>query len=601
MDRVKQIVGKNIISIVCGGVALIALIAWLWVRGWYTDFGKELATRTKFNSDITSLLGQRRNSLIVNPEKTDTKAEPLGRFPNAEVIATGESKMSALHKQAVSALNTLVEVNKRGHDLLVPGSLPRPDENAAYGFRERYRAAMFPVRKTAAPAPGGAAPGGTGMPAIPAHPGRASSGGDAAGRPGASREPCSRRGRRRLAPQGATGPVGAPGIPAAPPATGATGTAGAAAPAPAAAPGDAGRPRRPSGRDGRPAARPGHRGLGRRAGGPRRAGRPRDEHPRRHPPGRRAPVGRGDQRRLPSEVGGGGLRQAGVRAGGPDDRQEGEQPRAAGASVHEEAPHLRRRRPAQEGQQEQDLHGDGAVRPEPLAHDGGRDQPAQADPEEIWYAQMSVWVQQDIARAIRDMNVVKDPKTGREVTGIPLSRVKHLISIDVRPGIDMYYTVATASGTGTAAAAPAEGEIPRVFTQTVTGRVCNSMYDVVRSQVTAVVDEASVGKFMEKLESGRMLTVLEVNQSKVSNGAARDLGFDYGDRPVVRVTITCEHLFFRQWTVGGKLMPEAVQKLLGVAPANPAEPGARGAPAAPRPSRAVRRAVPRSGRPPACR
>jgi hypothetical protein len=191
--------------------------------------------------------------------------------------------------------------------------------------------------------------------------------------------------------------------------------------------------------------------------------------------------------------------------------------------------------------------------------------------ESMWYAQMNVWVQQDVARAIAEMNTFRDradPSKTRPSSGVYESRVKHLKSISLGSGFDMYYTAASAAGaTGDeSAAAAAQTKQPKVYKDSPTGRACGPMYDVVHSTLTAIVSQNAVEDLIRTLESGRMVTVLSVEEKKIDNAIAADQGYDYGPAPVVQVKIKCEHLFLRDWTTRGQKapMPAEVRKRLGV-------------------------------------
>src|SRR5204863_5473876 len=129
--------------------------------------------------------------------------------------------------------------------------------------------------------------------------------------------------------------------------------------------------------------------------------------------------------------------------------------------------------------------------------------------------------------------------------------------LDVLPGFAMYVPAAPPSAGGaivpgqTGASVSAADADPKMYGMPdgVTGRVCNTMYDVVHSTVTVVCNEASVGNFIKMLQNNRLITVLSVDSMvKVDTAAARDLGYDYGTDPVVRVTLKLEHLFMRGWT-----------------------------------------------------
>lgn len=202
--------------------------------------------------------------------------------------------------------------------------------------------------------------------------------------------------------------------------------------------------------------------------------------------------------------------------------------------------------------------------------------------ENMWYAQVALWVQQDVCRAIATLNQTSP--------NIPNSPVKHLLSIDVKQDITMYTLKGGAGsapaaapgndlGGGGTAAGPA-GQVVDIdakdYTLSPTGRVCNRLYDVVQFNVTAVVDAKAVKPFIQQLQYAQFINVVEVDIQGVDLDESLDEGYEYGKRPVVEVRMRCEALFLRDWTawvppanpekdkpIQGP-MPLEVQRLLGI-------------------------------------
>lgn len=206
--------------------------------------------------------------------------------------------------------------------------------------------------------------------------------------------------------------------------------------------------------------------------------------------------------------------------------------------------------------------------------------------EDIWFAQMSLWIQQDVCAAVARENA--NSKT------IPTSPVKHLVAVDVRQDQSLYVV----SG-GLAAAAPAApavdengNEIPvdggaapagptKNYTLSSTGRVCNSLYDVVQFELVVVVDREYVTNFIRQLQAGRFIAVLDADIQSIDLEEAVSQGYDYGQKPVVELRVKCESLFLREWTAyNNGPMPMVVKQLLRVPPPPAAAPPAEGAPEA---------------------
>jgi len=210
--------------------------------------------------------------------------------------------------------------------------------------------------------------------------------------------------------------------------------------------------------------------------------------------------------------------------------------------------------------------------------------------EDIWYAQMSLWVQQDVCNAIATLNGSRP-----EYKNIPTNPVKHLIAIEIPQTIAMYAIKGGAPGVGvtpavptpaapppsdtggdtggdaSAAAAATPSATPGVgidvkdYTLGPTGRVCNRLYDVVQFNVDVVVDAQMVKPFIQQLQYRQFINVLEMDVQGVDLDAALDEGFEYGKKPVVELKLKCEALFLRDWTAWvPSWVPADVRRLLNI-------------------------------------
>lgn len=203
------------------------------------------------------------------------------------------------------------------------------------------------------------------------------------------------------------------------------------------------------------------------------------------------------------------------------------------------------------------------------------------DPQ-IWFAQTVLWIEQDVAQAIIAAN-----KNAKNVLDAP---VKHLVSLRVPFGIDQYVLPGPAMGMpvsadGTAMPIPVDANgAPAVFAASPTGRVCNELYDVIHFELILRVDYRKIPQVLSELERNRLFTILSSGISAVNAAEEKRVnGYVYGDQPVAEVTLTCEALFLRSWTVDKEnnfknaLMPDMVQYVLpgakpppgGVAPMDP--------------------------------
>jgi len=181
--------------------------------------------------------------------------------------------------------------------------------------------------------------------------------------------------------------------------------------------------------------------------------------------------------------------------------------------------------------------------------------PAAPEPYNIFAAQLSLWVQQDVAAAINECN-----KGSKNVIDAP---VKRLIKIQVPA---MFIKAADVPTSGDPDAA-----INKSLAYSPTGRVSNPLYDVVHFSLQVDVEGAKVNQFLHELSRNRFINTYNLNYNAVDAAERLGQGFVYGDKPVVNLQLDCEALFLRKWTV--PLMPPTVKASLGITdqPAAPTE------------------------------
>jgi hypothetical protein len=219
-----------------------------------------------------------------------------------------------------------------------------------------------------------------------------------------------------------------------------------------------------------------------------------------------------------------------------------------------------------------DVHHPGVPTPSQLAS------PTTVD---VWAAQLGLWIQEDVVEAIATTN--------GDARGVQNAVIKRLHEIKVpKEYITKMGRVALTDSSGLAIRTEGyggggvvmedpsmvqaeEGAIPEDPNKppkdpraSATGRVCNPLYDVVHFHVVVDADAARFREFMARLVSNRHITILAVDLEGVDRDREFQFYYVYGDKPVVRVKLTCEALLFREWTV--PLMPEFVKKALKVEP-----------------------------------
>lgn len=220
------------------------------------------------------------------------------------------------------------------------------------------------------------------------------------------------------------------------------------------------------------------------------------------------------------------------------------------------------------------------------------DQPRIAD---LWEGQMTLWVTQDIVRAIQLANEqVTESHNGRSVITAP---VKRLVSIEV---VDGYIGVTARSGVGSltirsrrddaeaAGARPPQRtnrdrqaptidyheiertrqlaqnaervadlesqdpdqKLPEAFESSMSGRISNVLYDVRHARVELIVDYQQLPLLFKKLSQVNFMTVLEMGMADVDEYEALRSGYVYGPGDSVRVALLVESIWLRKWVVG---------------------------------------------------
>jgi hypothetical protein len=130
-----DIIKKNIVSLICGVIALLAVIALFWpIGGYYDNLRSQVQQRAAVNQQIRSLMTRPRTLPVTSLENPEPR--PLGQFPTPSAIAAGKAVMDAVSKQAQGVMDVAVKYNRR--QLLVPNSLPRTPAAIGIEFRRRY-------------------------------------------------------------------------------------------------------------------------------------------------------------------------------------------------------------------------------------------------------------------------------------------------------------------------------------------------------------------------------------------------------------------------------------------------------------------------------
>ncbi len=417
MDKALYIIKKNVLSIVCGFVALLAMIALAYpLAGMRAKFRTELTQRAQSYTQAQTLLKEQRFLPIVQP---GAEAQPLDRFPTDQIITAGKDARDTVHNQSDELMNRAVALNKAGHDLLLPDTLPDP----SYRVFD-YRRAYLDVMQKQIPA--------------------------------------------------ALGSVMPPN---------------------------------------------------------------QDEINKK--------IAELHQTEVEDKI---------YKINGQEANRE--QLEHDFLEIQQRLPEKLR----QESATQHKLYMD----PTALTINSVMNNPsARPTPSDVWYAQLSLWIQQDVAAAIIAAN------NNIPTSNILTDAVKRFSQLRIAEGISAYVQPAG----GPAAAAPPDesgGTDVRDFTRSPTGHVSNDLYDVVQFNLVLEVDQEQIPLVLHELQRDKMMTVLGVEITPVDPVQADAQGYIYGSSPVVQLSLACESLLMRKWTV--PLMPDDVKTALHVAPPAPRRP-----------------------------
>ncbi len=200
---------------------------------------------------------------------------------------------------------------------------------------------------------------------------------------------------------------------------------------------------------------------------------------------------------------------------------------------------------------------------------------------DVWAAQIGIWIQTDICSAIAQTNKTLGRPVGVDgrIT-VPNACVKRLVRTNITPAYvtangPLMFGSTGGGGMGGPGIAPAVSPMPgmqpavpqktiptvvRSFQPTFTGRVSNEVYEVVHFSFTVDIEAANCRALLANLTNGRFITVLSTNATALDRGACQAAGLLYGPEPVVQMTVVAESVFFHDWTKDW--MPELVAKAL---------------------------------------
>jgi hypothetical protein len=138
-----QLLKKNILSVICGVVVLLAIVAYfVFVTGLYTGAGgleaKAKERKAKFDS-LQAMITKQRTLPVVELNSTSAP-HPLEVFPTLDVIKVGTGITTQLKDQSSQIVEIARQYNQR--PTLMPNFFPNPTDPQKYRFRDAYKIHM---------------------------------------------------------------------------------------------------------------------------------------------------------------------------------------------------------------------------------------------------------------------------------------------------------------------------------------------------------------------------------------------------------------------------------------------------------------------------
>jgi hypothetical protein len=130
-EAVLSFIKTNVLSLICGLVAILAVVAVFYpLGGMVTSLQTDADAAAADYNTINGYTTKQRKLPISDVYQTDPGN--LGQFPNKATIALGTDANKVWANYAVKMMKDLVDGNQKGHDLLVADELPLPTQDTTY-------------------------------------------------------------------------------------------------------------------------------------------------------------------------------------------------------------------------------------------------------------------------------------------------------------------------------------------------------------------------------------------------------------------------------------------------------------------------------------
>ena len=177
--------------------------------------------------------------------------------------------------------------------------------------------------------------------------------------------------------------------------------------------------------------------------------------------------------------------------------------------------------------------------------------------EDMWFAQVSYWITEDVVRAINDLNNKAAEQVKDGDANVEHMPVKRVLAIDAH-GYELPTERIPLPNRNDSGARRLMPESRKSFT----GKRSDELRDVVSFSVTAVADERRVLELIDAITRANFFVCVNANTQAVDRASHEAAGYFYGAAPVVLVTLDFEAYMardvYQQW------MPEPILTLLGI-------------------------------------
>jgi hypothetical protein len=172
--------------------------------------------------------------------------------------------------------------------------------------------------------------------------------------------------------------------------------------------------------------------------------------------------------------------------------------------------------------------------------------------DELWFAQIELWIQQDVVAAIAALNAeaANTQGSGACVEQMPVKRIRAvwLLGYQLRGGL-LFCPMREGSCCQLCAGVPVS----------LTGQACSRDFDVVVFQVAVVMDQRDVLQLIDQIGKRNLYQCTAAVCEAVPTGDAA-AGYLYGTEPAVCVGLEFEAYMLR--SIYGPLVPPSVRRML---------------------------------------